>query len=230
MVAKTSVHLAAPTMLFNLDERIRSLRMLSGLRQFLQHPDDLKSVYAVAASIQGSPMAAQMMRHMASQPGIAAMIQDNWRPEAINLDALEMLPAESLGHCFATQLKRQGITPNDLIDPSPITNDKEFIIHRLKETHDIVHVLTGFGIDGIGEIGLQAFNLAQNRSPLAVLLIFGSMLQTLQEDESLEDLLHALSRGFEMGLKAKCVVSYRLEDGWERPLVEWREELNLPKI
>ena len=51
--------------LFNLKERLQALRMLKGLGTFLQHPDDLQSVYAVAASVQGSPMAAQMMRHHA---------------------------------------------------------------------------------------------------------------------------------------------------------------------
>ena len=43
----------------------------------------------------------------------------------------------------------------------------------------------------------------------------------------LEPLLKALSRGFELGLAAKCVISYRLEDHWERPLSEWRQELKL---
>ena len=218
------------SVLFNLNERLQSLRMLKGLGKFLQHPDDLQSVYAVAASVQGSPLAAQMMRHMLAQPGIAAMIQEQWRPAPIDLDALEQLPAGSLGHCYASQLKSQGLTPETLIDPTPITSDQEFVVHRLKETHDIVHVLTGFGVDGVGEIGLQAFNLAQNRSPLAVLLIFGGMLKTLQDDQPLEALLHAISRGFEMGLKAECVVGSRLEDAWERPLNEWRMELNLPQL
>ena len=49
-----------------------------------------------------------------------------------------------------------------------------------------------FGIDGPGELGLQAFNLAQVRSPLAVLLIFGGLLGTLQDDEPLVPLLRAL--------------------------------------
>ena len=157
------------------------------------------------------------------------MIQEQWRPAPIDLDALEQLPAGSLGQCYASQLKLQGLTPDTLIDPAPITSDQEFIIHRLKETHDIVHVLTGFGVDGVSEIGLQAFNLAQNRSPLAVLLIFGGMLKTLQEDEPLEELLHAISRGFEMGLKAECVVAYKLEEAWHKPLSEWRAELKLPQ-
>ena len=217
-------------MLFNLKERLQSLRMLHGLSQYMQNPTDLQSVYAVAASVQGSPMAAQMMRHMLAQPGIAAMLKEKWRPAPIDLDALEQLPVGSLGQCYASQLKSQGLTPDTLIDPAPIESDQEFIVHRLKETHDIVHVLTGFGVDGVGEIGLQAFNLAQNRSPLAVLLIFGGMLKNLQDDQPLEALLHAISRGFEMGLQAKCVVSYRLEDAWERSLLDWRRELNLPEL
>ena len=101
-------------------------------------------------------------------------------------------------------------------------------MHRLRETHDIVHVLTGFGVDGAGELGLQAFNLAQNRSPLAVMLIFGGMLSALQNDEPLEPLLRALARGFEMGLSAQCMIAQKLEQGWERPLRDWRQQLGLP--
>ena len=216
--------------MFNLKQRLQSLRMLSSLGKFLQDPGSLESVYAIAGSIQDSPMAAQMMRHMLEKPGIKAMAKEGWRPQPIDLDALADLPEGSLGRCYAEQLRAQGITPETLIDPSPISSGRDLIIHRLKETHDIVHVLTGFGIDGPGELGLQAFNLAQNRSPLAVMLIFGGLLKSLQDDEPLETLLHALSRGFELGLRAECVVSYRLEDGWDRPLQEWREQLGLSAL
>jgi ubiquinone biosynthesis protein COQ4 len=102
-----------------------------------------------------------------------------------------------------------------LIDPSPVTNAQEFVVHRHKETHDIVHVLTGFGIDGVSELGLQGFNLAQNRSPLAVMLIFGGLLSALQNNESLAPLLRALAHGFQMGLDAHLVIVRKLEDGWE---------------
>ena len=65
-------------------------------------------------------------------------------------------------------------------------------------------MLTGFGTDCPGELGLQAFNLDQNDSPLAVMLIFGGMFSCLQNDEPLEELLESLSRGFAMGLKARA--------------------------
>ena len=101
-------------------------------------------------------------------------------------------------------------------------------MHRLKETHDITHVLTGFGIDGVSELGLQGFNLAQNRSPLAVMLISGGMLTALQNDAPLAPMLRALARGFQIGLDADLVIAHKPEEGWDRPLMEWRKQLRLP--
>jgi ubiquinone biosynthesis protein Coq4 len=64
---------------------------------------------------------------------------------------------------------------------------------------------------------------------VAALLIFWGLLVTLQDDEPLEPLLRALARGFQLGLAAECVVTCKLEDGWERPLADWRRELGLPE-
>ena len=87
--------------------------------------------------------------------------------------------------------------------------------------------MTGFGTDLGGEMGLQAFELAQNRAPLAVLLIAGSLLRALQNDEPLEPLLLALSRGFELGLNADLVIAYKLENHWELSVEEWRKTLGI---
>lgn len=215
-------------MLLNLKERLRSLRMVAALAEFLKNPGSLDSVFGVTRSLQNSTLSAQMFRHLLANPAMAELVETNWRPAPIDLDALEQLPPGSLGHTYASQLRSQGLSPDSLIDPTPISSPQDYVVHRLRETHDIVHVLTGFGIDGAGELGLQAFNLAQNRSPLAVMLIFGGMLKSLQDDEPLEPLLHALARGFQLGLQAPCVIACRLEDGWERPLVDWQQELSLP--
>ena len=214
-------------MLFNLQQRLQSLRMVAGLAEFLKHPDSLDSVFRVVGSLKDTPLSTQMFSHLLSHPLMASLVAEGWRPEPIDLDGLERLPEGTLGHEYAHQLRRLGLTPDSLIDPKPVTSPEDYITHRLRETHDIVHVLTGFGVDGPGELGLQAFNLAQNRSPLAVMLIFGGMLSALQNDEPLEALLTALSRGFELGLKAECVIAQKLEEGWDRPLAEWRQQLRL---
>ncbi|OUX73476.1 MAG: hypothetical protein CBC50_03015 [Synechococcus sp. TMED90] len=211
-----------------LQERLQSLKLLAGLASFLKSPGSLESVFAVADSVKDGPLGDQMMRHLLKDSQFKSLVKERWRPEPIDLKALQTLPQGSLGRCYADQLIRQDITPDSLIDPSPVDSDKDFIVHRLKETHDITHVLTGFGIDGASELGLQGFNLAQNRSPLAVMLIFGGMLSALQNDEPLSPMLRALAQGFQMGLDAELVIARKLEDGWDRPLAAWQRELNLP--
>ena len=216
-------------MQIKLRERLQSLKLLASLAAFLKNPGSLESVLAVGASVKDSPIAEQMTRHLLSNPNFAQLVNDGWRPQPIDLLALQTLPAGTLGRRYADQLISQGITPETLIDPSPINDERDYIVHRLKETHDITHVLTGFGIDGVSELGLQGFNLAQNRSPLAVMLIFGGMLTALQNDEPLAPMLRALAKGFQMGLDAELVISRKLEEGWDRPLKEWRSELRLPE-
>ena len=216
-------------MQIKLRERLQSLKLLASLAAFLKNPGSLDSVLAVGASLKDSPLSEQMIRHLLDNPTFAQLVNDGWRPQPIDLSALQTLPAGTLGRCYADQLISQGITPDTLIDPSPINDERDYIVHRLKETHDITHVLTGFGIDGVSELGLQGFNLAQNRSPLAVMLIFGGMLTALQNDEPLAPMLRALAKGFQMGLDAELVISRKLEEGWDRPLYEWRNELKLPE-
>ena len=216
-------------MQIKLGERLQSLKLLASLAAFLKNPDSLDSVLAVGASLKDSPLAKQMTRHLLKNPDFAQLVNDSWRPQPIDLSTLQTLPVGTLGRSYADQLISQGITPDTLIDPSPINDERDYIVHRLKETHDITHVLTGFGIDGVSELGLQGFNLAQNRSPLAVMLIFGGMLTALQNDEPLAPMLRALAKGFQMELDAELVISRKLEEGWDRPLNAWRSELRLPE-
>ena len=148
-------------------------KMVAALASFLKTPGSLDSVFAVADSVKDGPLGEQALRHLLSDRHFKALVDEGWRPEQIDLQDLQTLPKGSLGRCYADQLISQGITPDTLIDPTPVTNSSEFVVHRVRETHDIVHVLTGFGLDGDSEIGLQGFNLAQNRSPVAVILFLG---------------------------------------------------------
>jgi ubiquinone biosynthesis protein COQ4 len=215
-------------MQLNLQQRLQSLRMVAGLGAFLKHPDSLDSVFKLSTSLENSPLSTQMLRHLMEQPAMAALVAENWRPPTLDLDALEQLPPGTLGHGYAHQMRSLGFTPLQDIHPTPTNTPQEYVIARMRETHDIVHVLTGFGVDQASELGLQGFNLAQTRTPLAVMLIFGGLLLALQQDKPLEPLLSALSRGFEMGLRADCVIAHKLEQGWDRPLRDWQQQLGLP--
>lgn len=214
-------------MLFNLDKKAQALRMVVGLSQWMKNPDELNSVRAVAGSLRCTNLFSQSMAHLLRHPQFKALADERWRPPTKSLGELSLLPVGSLGKTYSDELMKQGFSPNDLIDKGVVTDLNSYVSHRLHETHDIIHVLTGFGTDLVGEMGLQAFELAQNRAPLAVLLIAGSLLRALQNDEPLEPLLLALSRGFELGLNADLVIAYKLENHWELSVEEWRKTLGI---
>ena len=63
-------------MLFNLKQRLQSLRMVAGLAEFLKQPDSLESVFKVSASLKNSALSAQMFRHLLTQPAMAALVAE----------------------------------------------------------------------------------------------------------------------------------------------------------
>ncbi|WP_448604541.1 Coq4 family protein, partial [Thermoleptolyngbya sp.] len=93
---------------------------------------------------------------------------------------------------------------------------------------DIWHLVTGFETSVFGELGLKAFELAQTRRPMSIVLICGGLLKTLTDaPESLDGILSDLSKGYRMGVEAKPFLAQKWEEHWERPLAEWRQELGI---
>jgi ubiquinone biosynthesis protein Coq4 len=89
-------------------------------------------------------------------------------------------------------------------------------------------VVTGSDTTVVGEIGLQAFHLTQFPYPLASALTAQSLLSTtVFEPDQLPPLVEVIRVGLQMGLEAGPLFAQRWEEGWERPLQQWREELQL---
>lgn len=67
--------------------------------------------------------------------------------------------------------------------------------------------------------------------PLATLLIANSLISaTLKEPETLPQLLAAIAQGFQMGKIVKPLFAQKWEEGWEKPLSQWRAELRIEPI
>lgn len=104
-------------------------------------------------------------------------------------------PQDSLGYCYAASLTEAGFDP-EFYRAIAVRDDASYILLRLRQTHDIWHLITGFGTDVAGELGLKAFELAQTRRPMAlVLLTFGLLKALLKTPDALATLLPTISPG-----------------------------------
>ncbi|BBD58312.1 hypothetical protein NIES2109_10850 [Nostoc sp. HK-01] len=160
-------------------------------------------------------------------PEVVEIVQERYLAPPPDLTALAQLPSESLGRCFAEYIQKTGFDPN-YYRPLPITDDTSYVLTRLRQTHDIWHLVTGLGSNVNGELGLQAFCLAQIRIPLPILLIAGGLLRTLfTAPDELGNLLENIAIGYRMGAKAKPFLAQKWEDNWDKPLSLWRKELDI---
>jgi ubiquinone biosynthesis protein COQ4 len=104
-----------------------------------------------------------------------------------------------------------------------------YLLLRLRQTHDLWHVVTGFGTDVPNEIGIKTFELAQTRRPVAGVLVTGGFIKCfLQTPEQVNTMLACITRGYSLGLTAKPFLAQKWEDHWDKPLAEWQAELGIP--
>ena len=147
---------------------------------------------------------------------------------SINLEELSQLPIGTLGYEYAQHMHKCGIQPLEISqDLREEANDHLFAL-RYTVTHDIFHVLLGFDTSYAGEIGVFAFTIAQNYSktidafePLVTSvypLIFINQAKQMRAN---------IRKGKALGKKARCLLTYRFEDNWARPIADIRNELGL---
>jgi len=139
----------------------------------------------------------------------------------ISLDALDRRPTGTLGRVFAEHCRARAIDPNLLHVPPD--DEVGWLLNHLYATHDVWHVVTGWGNDLPGEIGLGAFYAAQLGSPA----FFGYMtglvfLNTVYRHADLGEVYSALVAGWRMGQRCEPLFGTDWHALWELPLQEVR--------
>jgi len=146
----------------------------------------------------------------------------------VDLDTLAALPAQTLGHAYAHFLRSRGLTPDVFDGPPANVRDPRasYVVQRMRQTHDLWHVVTGHDTDPAGEIALQAFTFGQVRAPSTLILSMVGTLKGLREKPGLPlDVLAA----FRAGRDAKPLIAFAWEDHWATPVSEVRTMLGLTR-
>lgn len=203
------------------------LTTLKGFISIIKDPGQTESVFDIVEGMRNTEASKLAVEYVKSQPEVAQIVEERYLSPTPNLDELMQLPQGSLGYEYAAALKAAGFDP-DFYRKIEVTDDLSYIMLRVRQSHDIWHTITGFSTDVPGELGLQAFSLAQTHLPLPIILIAGGLLKSLLKSPSeLEKLLDRIAVGYRMGRKAKPFLGQKWEENWEKPVSEWRAELGV---
>ncbi len=206
------------------------LQTIKGAISLLRDPGQTESVYDIEDGLSKTEATKQAIAYLKTKPGVAAIIEERYLAPAPDLEALLQLPSDSLGYVYAKYITDSGFDPN-FYRKVEINDDVSYVLFRLRQTHDLWHIVTGCNTDVIDELALKAFEIPQARRTMSVVLLAGGMLRVMfNNPEDLDRLLDRLAVMYRMGAKAQPFLAQKWEEGWEKPLSQWREELGIELV
>ncbi len=142
----------------------------------------------------------------------------------VDYDWLRGLPERSLGFRYAKHLDDNGLDP-DLFQPPPgLPASIAYVSQRMRQTHDIWHVLTGYSTQISGESALLAFTHAITSMPMTGFISRAAVVRNGVKLSWLRRNRDATRRG----QAARFLPSVHWESRWEQPLEDVIREMQIP--
>jgi len=141
------------------------------------------------------------------------------------------MPKGSLGWCVHRRLEKLGIS--FLIDQSQIPEtqtDEEFALTRAYRLHEIHHTILGLPITVAGEAAASAFYASTTSMPSHIGVLSSWMLRGAYAPDERRLIWDAIGFGIAVGQKVPELFTPRWEEGWERPITDWQDELGLSEL
>lgn len=205
----------------------RLIRNLHAVTELVKSTgESTESVFDIDDNFQGSPQMQACVERVRAIPEARTLMEERYMGPEVDIDALLTLPRGTLGHTYATVLTTLGYDPN-FYRRREIKTDEDWVTMRSRKTHDIVHVITGFGPTG-GELGVLAIAAVQIGAPTSVFLELVGLGAALKRyPDRLSEVTGQAARGMAMAMQAKPLIAQRWEEGWDKPVSQWRQELNI---
>lgn len=207
------------------DKTREILSFVSTFVRLVRDPGRLDLVFSVG----DSPRSRQRLAEgppLLTQPSVAPHLT-TCRPPSLDLRALRLLPASTLGGAYARFMDERGLDPDDLVLRSG-HDDLERFRNHVRGSHDLWHVMTGFDTDVTGELGVQAFYISQLNIPVGGILIAAGLLNAvLLNPWTLERRMAAVARGWWLGKQARSLFGLDWDDLLTRDVDQLRQELGL---
>ena len=206
----TEAEAAEVTMRGNPWERARV--GVGALRRLLRDPDDTTQVFIMGLALNASQFPGFLARFAADAEGARLLREQPSIDRAhVDFDALGALPVDTLGGAYARYLAANNLDPDLFQTPPGLPEIPAFLSRRLRQVHDIWHVLTGYHPDVPGEVALQGFTYAQTGMPSALLIAtFGS----LRGARKTPDLPRRALDGYRRGRDAAFLSPVIWEEHW----------------
>jgi ubiquinone biosynthesis protein COQ4 len=214
---------------FDLPFHVRAVRAARALRKLVRDPYDTQQVLELSTNINVGSIRRRLSRFYGSPEGQRLFDEDlSIDTHHVDLDALAALPDGTLGREYVRFLRDRDFSPDLFQAPENVRDRRaSYLMKRVRQTHDLWHLLTGHATNPAGEVALQAFTFGQLGAPSSLLIaVFGTLRGVPRRKSLPRETLEA----YRAGRQAAPLATFVWEDHWARPLDELRAQLGIVPV
>ena len=216
--------------------RTRPLKAYRHFRELLKDKENTEEVFYIFEALPWKGARAAAARFLSTPEGQAIRASEPFLPDLLDDHAsLRKLPAGSVAHAYCDFMEREGLSAAGLVAESMKfrTGRYEFkdqftwYLDRQRDTHDLQHVLTGYGRDALGEQCVLAFTYGQQPSPGHLFIGYLGGLEISRKQRVKVPVLAAVREAQKLGAGCPRITEQPIRDLLALPLDEARRQLNI---
>jgi len=166
--------------------KVEPLRALRALRRLIADKEDTVQVFEIMNALAGGSVRDGYHRLLTEpEGGRQAFLMEELADRLQDRVWLSSFPTGSVGRAYLDFIAERDLSAYGLAEESRKVSDTEidtahpyaWYARRLRDLHDLWHVLTGYRTDALGEACVVAFSLPQTRSAGFGLIAAGVAIQ-----------------------------------------------------
>ena len=215
------------------DARMRLTVALAALRKLIANPEDTRRAFEVIRAMAGPALKRGLGRFRGTAFGRRALAE---KPSLLRTlsdrQALAALPEGSLGRAYFEFVHGESLSSDGLVEASMNADAQAYAYsdpnlrwygERMRDQHDLWHIVTQYGRDPFGEACLLTFTYAQTRNRGVGLIAVGAAWR-LSRTLGL-GALRAMRQAHRAGRRARWLPAQDWEALLRLPVAEVRRRL-----
>jgi len=216
--------------------RLRPAKALHHFRELLKDKENTEEVFYIFEALPWRDLRKSGERFLTSERGMNLRVREPNLPTILDDHAaLRRMPEGSLAHAYCDFMEREGLTAGGLVEEferfakdKPKYNDQfQWYMNRMRDVHDMLHVLTGYGRDALGEACVLAFTYSQQPALAHLFIGYMAGLNIGKQVKSSAPVLRAIREAQGLGKACPRVAELSITELLPMPLEDVRAKLNI---
>lgn len=216
--------------------RYRPLTAFRHFRELLKDKENTAEVFKIYEALPSSDFIPRVRELTLSKQGEALRESEPYLPTLLDdHEALRRYPKGSVAQAYCDFMESEGLTAAGLVEEfekadQPVYDDLvQWFGYRQRDTHDLMHVLTGYGRDALGEQCVLLFTHGQSPSQGHLLLGYAGSLHLKQLVKSKAPVMKATRQAHRTGKACPSLVGMSIRDLLAMDLEAARAEFHIPE-